>query len=241
MRRHFTLIELLVVIAIIAILAGMLLPALNRARESAYSATCLSNLKQLGSGYVQYAGSFDDLLPPCSDANGRFTDYLLAGKLVTGSLFHCPAERNSINWRNVTEEYAFQTPHNDNLDWPEYAMSEGLYLKDYGADLSKSIKLSRAKAPSRTLSNADSAARANDGTKAFSWNLCYVYQTSGFSVIDVRHNGGANALFLDGHVEGRRSAATGNLPFPYNTARNPYQDAFPAYDWSGESGTLWIP
>ena len=61
--RIFTLIELLIVVAIIAILAGMLLPALNKAREMAYKISCVNSMSSLGKGYIMYTGDYSYLAP----------------------------------------------------------------------------------------------------------------------------------------------------------------------------------
>ena len=70
--QNFTLIELLVVIAIITILAAILLPTLQAARERGRTTGCLNNMKQFNGLWVQYSGDFDDVLLPCYLRTGGF-------------------------------------------------------------------------------------------------------------------------------------------------------------------------
>jgi len=120
-QRGFTLVELLVVIAIISILAALLLPAINRTKESSRRTTCLSNLRQVNLSIRMYAEDHSDSLPvlpmpnPYPNGVGAFYKELVKGYLgLTGpaspqeAIFVCPSDRSLRNQeRHAFTSYTF--------------------------------------------------------------------------------------------------------------------------------------
>src|SRR5690242_18308538 len=92
-KRGFTLIELLVVIAIIAILAGMLLPALARAKDKSWAAKCISNFRQIGLATVMYGNDNNDSLPMSAHQGASFIG-VLRPYLSGTNMWRCPRDLN---------------------------------------------------------------------------------------------------------------------------------------------------
>jgi prepilin-type N-terminal cleavage/methylation domain-containing protein/prepilin-type processing-associated H-X9-DG protein len=218
--RAFTLIELLVVIAIIAILAGMLLPALSRAKEKGKQTKCLSNMRNVGLSMAMYLVDFNKYpghyLVPAGEI--VYPPRLLPGLAGSLQVWNCPSEKPRFYYTNqvdrvtgaeggpmkLTPSTGFCYGYNDWGGINEFTKPyQGL-----GADITpngkepwqKEVRESQVRAPSDMITVADSRSDAQWDTAIDPADRAATGQEAA-EWPSRRHSGGANFSFADGHSE----------------------------------------
>ena len=214
-KSKFTLIELLVVIAIIAILAGMLLPALNNAREKGRVSFCLNNTKTLGMTFLNYTDDWGGYMVPCLTgvSGGNYWSMYFYAKAKYGIFNVSNVWNYKAPWRCPASTYRGSTRQPDGA-WVDYGMNTT--INNWSNNKSWK-KISIIKKPS--------------GRTMFGEQILRFGFKKGDDEPDMlRHKGFNSCVFLDGHAESIKATR-----FP---TRSSVKRAF-AYQGTSSSEVPW--